>query len=226
MKRLVDVLLVCVCLVVLGGAAGCGKKEGPPPQFLPESTHPVAGKFEDPEGQFSVSIPQGWGEQDTTGLKGIVLLLQPNGDTEGVNINIQQEYAGQEMMLEEYCSQNDKNAAKQLFDYNPLGDRLLGAVGGAPASILHFTFSEKGEPYESKQYTFVFIPYAYQVVLTAPEGTLAEYEDALNRLLNSWESARAWEEGATLPPVQPTATGDEAEPADDHDTAPETPEEE
>ena len=226
MKRSVDVLVVWTCLALLVGASGCRRKEGPPPQFVPESTHPVAGKFEDPEGQFSVDIPQGWSEQDTTGLKDIALLLQPDGDTEGVNINIQKEFAGQNMMLEEYCVRNDQNAAKHLFDFRPLGDRLLGAAAGAPASILHFTFTEKGKPYESKQYIFIIIPYAYQVILTAPEGTLVEYEDALNRLLNSWESTQAWEKATALPPARPPTTDDEGQPSAEGDTAPETPEEE
>jgi hypothetical protein len=191
------VVAVGLGLVVLAATIGC-KKKGPPPQFVPESGMTAAGEFEDPEKAFSVSIPQGWSEQDA-GLPGMVLLLQPDGDQDGVNINVIKEWCGTQQMLEEYCRMNDRNMVRDTPDFNPLGERLLGAVAGAPASILEFTFTNNERTYEAKQYTFIIIPNAYQVTLSAPEGTLEQYEDALNLVLNSWESAQEWEEAMRQP---------------------------
>jgi len=176
-------------LVVLAGA-GCHRKRKP--RILPVSKTPVGAKFEDPGKTFAVAIPQGWVQQDAQGLGGIVLLLQPQGDTSGTSLNIQAEYCGEDTMLEEYCRLSDENSARMVEGFRPLKKRELGNLGGAPAAILRFAFTRNGKSYEVLQYTAINPPEVYQVVLTAPRGSLKQHEDAYYALLNSWKFTRAW----------------------------------
>jgi len=195
---------LCAVVSVVIGLAGC-KKKTRDIVLLPETQTPMGQEYKDPDGAFSLRIPEGWRQDKETQAPGIVAVFVPEGAEAGTNISIQAENVGA-TALEYYSHLNEQNSKRVLNGYQPLGEREAANLDGAPAAVARFRFDRGGQVYESLRYLVINHGEAYQITLTASQGSLKGYEDAYYGLLNSWKFSQPWSETPPAPAEQGAPT--------------------